>query len=487
MKHSSVYASGIIIGKLIGFIMIPVYTRYLVPSDYGTLELLSLTIDFISIIIGAGVANAMFRYYYKYNDIKNKKEVISTGFILIATIFIISSIPLFLISPALSQLIFNSFEYTYYLRLMFIIMVFTAGFEIPMAYLRIQQRSVAFVSINLVRLLMMLSLNIYFLVVLGYGLVGVLYSSIITTVITTTYLSITTLKDIGLRFSLPKAKEIVAYGFPIIFGLLSAFVIRFSDRFFLQYFHGLEEVGIYSLGYKFGFILTMLVITPFDSIWAAQKFEIANQDNAQRIFSRFFTLFNVVLLTMGGLICVLIQEVVMVLSASSYWEAYKVVPLIVLSNIFFGWFVFTNIGIHIRYKTKYFAYVGLLIIALDLLLNYMLVPIIGMYGAALSVALVFFIRFILIYAISNRLYHISYEWIKILLYFIAIAVAVLIISNIHTPWAILTLLAKGMAFLFVSVIATLIIITGAQERGFIIELIREPSLWRSQLERFKQA
>jgi O-antigen/teichoic acid export membrane protein len=466
--------------------MIPIYTRFLSPRDYGVLELLDLTINLVTILIGCGIANAMFRYYYYYLDTEEENEIISTGFILIIIIFSFSFFVLVKFASEISLLIFASSEYKNYLTLMFSIMLLSAGLEIPMAYLRIQHQSIKFIMVSLARLIMMLSLNVYFLVFLGLGISGILYSTLITTLISVGYLTFITFRDVGFVFSSTKATQLLKYGYPIIFSGLTAFVIRFSDRYFLQLFRGLDEVGIYSLGFKFGFLLTALVITPIDSIWSAQKFQIAKQINAKQIFSKIFTLFNLLMILFGGLICVLIKDILLIVCPVAYWGAYQVVPYMVISNILYGWFLFTSLGIHLKYKTKYFGSIGIFVLILDILMNYFLVPLLGMFGAALTISIAFLIRFSFIYYFSIRLYPINYEWNRILAYLILISIFIFLLSYVDTPWIVINLFLKLFAFLGISFFLAAHILLRSSERDFIKQLIFHPSQWSIHLKKILQ-
>lgn len=486
VKHGGVYALGMILSRLVSFIMIPIYTRYLCPEDYGTLELLNLTIDLISILIGAGVASAMFRFYYKYSDIRDRREVISTGFIFVLITFSAAFIFLFNITPIISRLIFSTVEFSYYLRLMFITMLLSAGFEIPMAYLRVQQKSLTFISISLFRLIMQLSLNIYFLIYLGMGVLGVLYSSIITSMLTSAYLTITTFYVVRFRFSLSKAKEMISYGFPLIFALLAGFILNFADRYLLNHFSTLKQVGIYTLGYKFGWIICLLVLTPFNNIWAAQKFEIANMDDSQQIYSRVFTFINCILITFAGCICVAIKEIVMIVTDPSYWDCYLIVPFILFAYTIYAWFSYTNIGLHLKYKTKYLAYVSVLAAAANIVLNYLFIPIWGAYGAASATIISFFIRFFPTYVISIKLYPIRYDWARIISYMFLIMVAVFILFRVSSPWIIATVAIKVFLFLIVSLPLILFVLLRPSERKLILGFVCHSGQLRESLLKLRR-
>ncbi len=293
LGHSSIYVAGVMISKLVGFVMIPIYTHYLSPADYGTLELLSTTTDVLAILIGIGLAQAVLRFYYDFNDRERQNEVVSTALIASIVCFLIIFGLLTLRSDFISKLVFGSKDLTYYFQIMFISMVFSSGIEIPLTYLRAQQRSVYFVTVNLVRLIIQLSLNIYFIVVLGYGVLGVLYSGLIASVLIGIYMTVVTLRDTGFNFSFVRLKDLFRFGYPLIFSHLGAFVLTYSDRYFLKHFADLTEVGIYSLAYKFGMIVSALLIVPFHQFWMAEMFAVAKREDARQFLQRHFYILDI--------------------------------------------------------------------------------------------------------------------------------------------------------------------------------------------------
>ena len=152
-----------------------------------------------------------------------------------------------------------------------------------------------FVTINVVKLVALLSLNILFVVHLRLGIEGVLASSIITTSVSAFGLTFYLLRRAGIRFSIETFRHMVEFGSPMVLWSVGIFILVFSDRFFLNHYASTSAVGIYSLAYKFAFMLSALAPVPFQTMWDVQRFEIAKQPNAARIYARVFLYMNLVL------------------------------------------------------------------------------------------------------------------------------------------------------------------------------------------------
>jgi O-antigen/teichoic acid export membrane protein len=413
-KHTLVYGAGIIIGKAVSFIMLPIYTRYLTPADYGVLELLIITIDVFSMVTGMGLTATIFRYYAKYENQEEKNHIISTALIMMFIASLTIGTPCIYLSGKLSHLVFSSDQYDYYFKLMFMSFILQAGIEIPLAYIRAKQNSTLFVLINFCRLVLQLSLNIYLVVFLKMGVLGILYSSFMVSLVACIYLGIYTIRTVGCRFSLLKSIEMIKFGSPLILWSLGSLILTFSDRYFLNIYSNLNTVGIYALAYKFGFLLTALAVDPFSLIWEPHRFQIAKQENAVLIYKKVFFYQTLILVSLSFLIAVVVKDVLKIMSDPSYWEAYKLVPIILLAYILQAWTAFCNIGLFIKEKTNIYALSAGIAVVCVTLLNLFLIPKFGAYGAAWATVGAFLIRFIIVYNYSQREYFIDYGWGKVL-------------------------------------------------------------------------
>ena len=314
-KHSLIYGFGIFIGKAASFIMLPVYTRYLTPADYGTIELLITTVDIVAMIAGVGLAATIFKYYSEYESEYDKKEVISTAVIMKLILAFIATTFGIILSPQISQIIFHRADNAFYFRLVFAILLLQQGvILIPLMFIRAIQNSKLFVVINAVKLILQVALNVYFLVVLEMGILGVLISTVIAEFVVGFYLFAYIFKKVGFQFSIEKCKKMTRFGYPFMFVSLSGFILTYSDRYFLNAFGDLETVGIYALGYKFGFLMFYLAVTPFMQIWQPERFEIAKQDDALRIFKKVFLYFSIVIVSLSLLISIFVKDLLILRS-----------------------------------------------------------------------------------------------------------------------------------------------------------------------------
>jgi O-antigen/teichoic acid export membrane protein len=298
-----------------------------------------------------------------------------------------------------------------------------------MSFLRARQRSTLVVSAGLVSLFLSLLFNIYFIAIRHSGVVGVLYSSLISSTVVTIPLAIQTIRHVKLSFSYSKLKGIVTFGAPLIITSAAAFTVNFSDRFFLRHFSTLSTVGIYALGYKFGFMLSLLVVQPFDMIWQARIYDIAKRDTSGEMFARLFEYYYFVLVTAALVFSICIKELLSLIATSDFQAAYKVVPIVALAYVFQGTNRFFLAGTYIAKKTMHLGPVGVASAAANIGLNLLLIPRYGMLGAAWATAFSFLFMSALSLVVSQRVYRIPYVFTRVVT-LLGFAVLVYLVSSL---------------------------------------------------------
>ncbi len=454
IKHSSIYGVAEFLRKGIGFIMIPIYTRFLTPSDYGLLELLDLTLNIMAILLGLGIGSAVIRYYHNFDDIKDKQEVFTTAltFAFILSLMLLGVLELF--STSISDLVSGGRQYSKYFQIIFVCLVIQNVYLVPEDYLVAQKKSVVYSSLSIGVLVSSLSLNILFLIVFKMGVLGILISMLITKALNMLVVSAITVRDTRYSFSPTKLKEIVRFGVPLMPAAMGMFIIHFSDRFFIQKFCSLHDVGIYSLGYKFGMILSILVSAPIFRAWNSQRFEIARTNDAKEVFSKTFTYFSAIVIFAGLGISIFIKEVIFLIATSEYHGAAALVPLIVLSYIFYGVANFFTLGIMVTNRTRYLAYIQCTTAGVNILLNLLLISRYGVMGAALSTALSFLLLSVLTFLGSQKVYPVPFEYGRVSILFL-LAGLIFGLSRLIDASLVISLIIKSL--LIVAFLLTLII------------------------------
>ena len=169
-SQSFTYWFGVMAAKIAGFLLIPVYTRYLTPADYGTIELLSITTDIAALIFGMQIGQGLFKFYHECETQEEKNRLVSTTLISMVALGIFMAIGFNIFAKPITLLIFGSLDYLSYVRFFSTVYFLNLVVEIPFSLLRIKKEARLFTIVNFLNFIAMLVLNVFFIVVMGWGI-----------------------------------------------------------------------------------------------------------------------------------------------------------------------------------------------------------------------------------------------------------------------------------------------------------------------------
>ncbi len=412
-KHSTIYGLGTTLGQIVGFIMLPVYTRYLTPKDYGILNLIEITTFLMGMVITTGIAQTLSRFYYERGNRKEQDKTVSTMYITYVILSVCVT-PLVIISSRLIvDFIFDTPEYITYLYISFASFILGGLLDIGLVYLRIINKSILFTYISVSRLILLLSFNIWFVVYLELGVLGILYSSLITRIIYQLVLTFPILSRIKLHFSYKYSKEMMRFSLPLVPANLASTFVNQSDRYFINYFISLADTGIYSLAQKLGTAIHLFITSSFQSAFEPRRFEIVKHDGAKETFNKIFIFHTLVMVVTGLILSIYIPELLALIVTPEFYVAGKYVPLIIFSMVLFGLRNHFEFGILWSKKTKYFAYINGVMSVVNLVFNAIFISTFGLWGAIYSATLTIIIHDFLIYIISKKYYNIKFDFSRI--------------------------------------------------------------------------
>ena len=455
-KHMSIYGLGGIMTKAISFFLLPIYTRVLVPADYGTLELVYMVGSVIAILYGFMISSGYVREYYVNKDEEHRKILLSSTFwfAFISTIIILSLT--FFFAGELSRLLFK-FDYgDLFLKLIAISMAIHAHSMIFYNLLMVQEKSKKYISIQIITLLLTIGLTIYFIVFLRWSVKGVLIAQVIGNSIELLILSILLMRISIKQISLSAIKEMLKYSIPLIPLQLAAFVLNLSDRFFLQNYQNLDEVGLYSMGYRFASLVPLLAIIP---LRAYSPYIFSLSDDTKKCkktisdFSRYYVAY-VLILTL--VISMFSREVIVMVIDKNYYYGWTVVYLLCLSYAFYGISNVLSVGIDITKKTWLKAFSWIMAALVNIGLNFLLIPSYGMIGASIATSISYFFVIVLYIIALKYIYPIELQYTKFIV--ITVFTSLTYIISIYLNFTII--LSVVSKFILLLIFLTILIVSG---------------------------
>ncbi len=424
-KIGAIYAIGQVLGKAISFFLLPIYTGQLGSSGYGQLALADTVLDFVGAFVICGIYSGYYRFYREYDE-KQRRTLKNTAinFALILAAFNILLV--ILIGKPISEIIFkfdNSYEILILVVIRSIIVQFVTLF---MCDYTLNYQAIISVTTNLVNLVLNLALSIFFVVSRKQGIVGVYKGYIYSNAVILIYLVIINYKSYKLELDTKMLKNMLKFSSGLIPGNIGSTILTLSDRYFLAGYKSYSETGIYSMGYKFGMLIDPLFISPFKSVFTPYKFEIWKDDDAEEKFNNMFDKYHFIGLFILLGISIYSKIVITIFTTKEFISSYKIVPLILFSYFLYGKADFFNLGIQIKNKTYIDSFIMFLGGASNILLNALLIPKYGMYGATFATVLSYIIMNFAYLKIAMPMYHVKYNFKKVL-YFYSITLFLYII------------------------------------------------------------
>ncbi|MEM0541449.1 polysaccharide biosynthesis C-terminal domain-containing protein [Flavobacterium sp. j3] len=427
-KQTLIYGLATVLPRMISFLLVMVHTDKLARADYGETTILLSYMVFFNVILSYGMETAFFRFY---NSEQNKKKVIQTATI---SVFWTSLGFLFLslfFRNTISNWITIDVKYIIY---SIWILVLDALVIIPFSKLRAEQRPMMYAFIKIGNVIINMILNLFFLLYLpkmavnnpdsfiatlyfenfqiGYIFIANLIASLATfVVLSPNYFKLKWKVDIQLW------KKMMLYGFPILIAGIAFAINEHLDKIILEFLlpknTGKSEVGAYAACYKLGLFM-VLFATAFRLGIEPFFFSHAKHENAKQTYAaitKFFVIFgSLILLTV--IVFADVLKLIMI-KDESYWEAMKVVPLIILANFFLG--IYNNLSVWYKLtdKTKIGAYISIIGAILTLVLNFLLIPRYSYMGSAIGTIAAYGSMMTISYVLGNKYYPIPYDMKKI--------------------------------------------------------------------------
>jgi len=418
-SHTLVYSLGNLSTKIVGLLLLPLYTSKLTLLNYGRFTILEVTMTFLTMVLGLRITSAMMRWSAETNDENEQGKILfNTYFILVINGVLINIIA----SPLktdLSYFFFDSTLYENFFIIIFAIVSLEILNQVPMNLFRFKGQPVLYSTVFVSKLTIVLLANIFFLVYLDSGIIGIFYSQLIANLLVLIFTFPVLVRKFTFKYDFTLLKEMLVYSIPLIFSAISVQLLAIADRFIIKQLLDYTEVGIYSLGSKIAGVLNVFVVQAFSLGFLPIAYKMLNDPNADIFYRKIFKYLALILVFVALGLSLFSKEILLLFSGKEeYIQAYKVVPFFTIAFVFKGLQYMFMLGFHYVKKTKYIAYIIGFILVINIALNYLLIPIYGILGAALATVISSLLIAFISYYISEKFYPVKYEIGKMMLVFL---------------------------------------------------------------------
>jgi O-antigen/teichoic acid export membrane protein len=434
LSNASVYVLGSSLQKAISFLLIPLYIRYLTPSEYGIVGLGTAITGFLTLVMGVGLRSAVARFYYDYD--KNSEELkayITTAFL---SLIIIGGVIGFFTDMYGENLwkIISTGQVTYdpYVRIMIWISFANAVAYIPITLYQTAQRPVAFVISNSGLFLLNTVFVMYFVIFQGRGalgqLQGQLYGSLIMAVILSGLLLV---EHFSVRVDFNYLRASLLYALPLIPHTIAGWALSAIDRILLENGISLDELGLYNLAYQLGMIMSILVYG-VNQAWLPYYFSVMKSEtNRNSVFRKVIIIYIVIMGSLCLLGSLFSSEALQLIAPDKYLGSERYIPPILFAYLWQGLYFFASSPLFFYKKTKLIPLVTLVSAIVNIVLNLLWIPRWGAMGSAWATTISFMILFMMGWLLGTRFQkiHLPVRRLLLVLFLITIGVVVSTLAN----------------------------------------------------------
>lgn len=435
---TAIYGVSSIVGRFLNWWLVPYYSFLFLPQQYAVVTNLYAYVAFFLVLLTYGMETSFFRYASKSED---PEKIYSTS--LISMFF--TTVIFVLLAASFKEKIASLIQYPdhpEYILWFAIILGIDAFTSIPFARLRLNNRPIKFAFIRLVFIAFNIGFNLFFLslcpklmehnpgsivkyiyspeIGVGYVFISNLLASSITFI-----LLLPEILRISFQFDKRLLKQMLSYAFPILIVGLSGVVNQNIDKILLPFLipehkDPMFQLGVYGANFKLAVLMNMF-IQAFRYAFEPFFFSHSGAKNDQQVYAtimKYFVIFG--LLIFLGM--VLYIDIIKVIIDKEYHVGLKVVPLVLMANLFFGIYFALSLWYKLKDMTRYGAYIALTGAGITLGLNILLIPVMGYMGSAIAIFVCFLVMMIISYFYGQKYYPVPYNLKRIGLYFFLAAI-----------------------------------------------------------------
>jgi O-antigen/teichoic acid export membrane protein len=472
-QETLIYGVSTVVGRFLSFLLVPFYVNVLhTRAEYGISTSLYTYMSFFNVIYTLGLEAAYFRYAARaereQRGLEEERRLFSTPFLLVLAFGLLLTLLAFTLAPALVFPLFHDPKtditpmvpmLTRILRYGALIVLSDSLAVLPFAVLRLEHKAKYFATLKFVNIAITLTLN--FVLILGFHMEveGIFIANLISSVTITLLLFPTIWKLLEFKIDRAVLRKMLPFGLTNVPAYLGSMMVQVIDRPIVQAYLGLAVLGVYQANYRMGFTM-MVFVSLFEYAWRPFFLRQARTNDAQArlLFARVFTYFMLISLVGFLFLSFALPYIVSTpifgrrLLRADYLSGLSIIPVVLFAYVFQGMYTNFIAGIYIKEHNKRLPLITGLGAAVNIIANLLLIPVMGIMGAAIATLLAYMVMAYAIYRESQKVYPINYDWPKVGLLALIIGIAygaerlVTLLSIITGHWALFSFRVLDFGF-----------------------------------------
>ncbi len=445
IKDGAIYGAATLLARGVHVLLIPVYTRILSPSEFGISDVLLTLIALVDIVISLEISQALMRFFPDARVGPDKDALVSSSFWFIALGHLLVVACLAPFSTQISQMLFGTIEYSLSVLVTIITVFFYGLYNLTTMVLRARLQALHF-SISSFAFAAVSSLGtILFVIVFNLAVTGILLGNLIGYLIAAGLALYYARGNYTRSVNFPELRSLLRFSAPLVPSSLGYFLTFYMNRFALNFLLTAGDVGLYAVAYRLASPVNM-VMNSLSSSLTPLIYSHYRSEKTPAALAQIFRLVTAGCLMIILLLSVFANEVLRLMTTAEYYSAVNIIPYIAVSAALAGFYIFTP-GLFITNETWLISAINVGTGILNIGLNFVLIPMLGLTGAALATCLAMLVNLAVTMVFSQKRYFIPVPWRRILLgSIISICVIVGGLSFKSVGWNIVILKIALLSF-----------------------------------------
>ena len=457
LQNSAIYTIIMVLQKGISFFLMPLYTAFLSPADYGVLGVVTSISSLLSVFITLGLQAAATRFYYKNNKDEefSKKVFGNVAIIILANSFLWGSVFLgghkWFVDPFVGEIKFYPYVFIGILNV-----IVTPMYLLYQYYLQARQDAVHYGFNSLLCFLLQIILTILSLTVFDLGVLGVLLSQLITSIVFFIYVALAFLRKQTLKLERPKLKQCFKYSLPLLPHNLANWSNGTLDKLLVNGIRSQSDAGMYNVGQQYGSVMSF-VANAINQAYVPWFYEKVNEgkhglNRISQTADAAVCLISLIAIAMS----LFAEEIFgIMISNPDYDGVWKIVPCIVFAYVFQAiYFFFVNV-LFLK-DTQVIFSITITAVAINIGLNLLFIPEYGFVGGAVACLLTYFTKSLMALIVSSiKNKEIRFNWL--LMYVFALIALTISISSFFLELESIGA-SLGMKFLMMGIFTVFIVV-----------------------------
>lgn len=456
IKTSAIYAIPTIVSQGLSLLLVPLYTRVLVPADYGSLDLLIVFGSLVNLTIALEISQGVARFYTDEADPEQKVVYASSAFWFTVACYFVFAVVALAGSDRLAKLVMGRDDMVGAFRIGIVYIGINGVLALIQNQFRWELRATRYTTVSLLVLFSTAGSAVWFTYGLHWGLEGLLLGMMTGSVTGVAYGLWHLRNSFRLRFNASRLKEMLIFSAPLVPSGIAVFISNYIDRLMINHYLSIDEVGLYGIGFRLAGIVGVVMVGFRGALMPLIYTHYRDPDTPEQLAHIFRLFLALSLLIFSGL-TLFAHDILVVMTTPVYYSAAQVVIFLVPAILLAQMYIFAP-GIGITKKTYLFVWVNLGGATLNTVLNWWLIPVMGIRGAALATLLGYVSVFTTYMILSQRLYHVPHDWLRLGMATASVTGVVVLASAFSvddsTRWALscIALIVIGALFLLIGLV-----------------------------------